>query len=307
MDKKYELDKEYYKCIDGHTLYRVRSLKDFGDIRANCVGGYVESEENLSQEGNCWVYNEAMIWGNARVCYNAKIWANAAIYGDAKIYGNVEIMDNAKIYGNAEICGNIIIACPALIKSCDDLIVFSIGTPPSAEHLIAYKTTDDVVCCTTDGYNIGTLSELNKRVNTQNNILTWKCKAIVKILKENFKNTFEADLVFMLTGEKPPVDLYTDITNLIFRLKSMDINSNAFVDSCNSRMKSSLKDLSKQIVSSELIADENKVHDIFNEFNKNYNDLEQEVHNRTIRIQTRSMIIGMLEGVLKKHSKKEDK
>lgn len=49
-DKKYELAKEDTKTFtDGGTIYRIRALKDFGDVKAGDLGGYIEKEENLSQ------------------------------------------------------------------------------------------------------------------------------------------------------------------------------------------------------------------------------------------------------------------
>jgi len=41
------------------TLYRTVALKDFDDIKCGEIGGYVESEDNLSQGGNCWVFCDA--------------------------------------------------------------------------------------------------------------------------------------------------------------------------------------------------------------------------------------------------------
>ena len=64
--KKYKLTDETTDVL-GITLHRVKALKDFDDVKKGELGGYVESERNLSQAGNCWVY------GNAKVCDNAKV------------------------------------------------------------------------------------------------------------------------------------------------------------------------------------------------------------------------------------------
>lgn len=54
--KKYILTN--HTCqVEGHTLYRIRALKDFAGVRAGELGGYVEQEHNLSQYGNCWICN----------------------------------------------------------------------------------------------------------------------------------------------------------------------------------------------------------------------------------------------------------
>lgn len=51
MMKKYELTKEFIEHC-GRRLFRIRALIDFGNVKAGDLGGYVEKEENLSQEGN---------------------------------------------------------------------------------------------------------------------------------------------------------------------------------------------------------------------------------------------------------------
>ena len=61
MTKKYELTDETIKIPDGTTLYRIRALRDFSDVHAGAFGGYVRRENNLSQEGNAWVYSDAEI------------------------------------------------------------------------------------------------------------------------------------------------------------------------------------------------------------------------------------------------------
>ena len=63
---KYELTSETLQYV-GHTLYRIKALKDFGSIKAGQFGGWIESEENLSQADNAWVYNNAKVFDKARV------------------------------------------------------------------------------------------------------------------------------------------------------------------------------------------------------------------------------------------------
>ena len=64
---KYEILKDEFIEFDGRKLYRIKALKDFRDVRKGTVGGYIESEQNLSQEGDAWVYGDAWVCGNARV------------------------------------------------------------------------------------------------------------------------------------------------------------------------------------------------------------------------------------------------
>lgn len=71
--KKYELLKDDTKIMSGRTLYRIKALRDFGNIEKGDLGGYIESENNLSYYGNAWVYDNARVYGNAEVFGDAVI------------------------------------------------------------------------------------------------------------------------------------------------------------------------------------------------------------------------------------------
>lgn len=47
------------------------------------MGGWIESEENLSQEGCCWIGDEATVCANAKVEHGAIVRGHAAVVGDA--------------------------------------------------------------------------------------------------------------------------------------------------------------------------------------------------------------------------------
>ena len=53
--KKYKLTNETIVHL-GFTLYRIEALMDFSDVKKGDKGGFVQSENNLSQLGNAWVY-----------------------------------------------------------------------------------------------------------------------------------------------------------------------------------------------------------------------------------------------------------
>ena len=69
--KKYELLQDQTIELRGRTLYRICALRDFGNVHAGDVGGYIECERNLSQNGNAWVCGDAWVCGSAWVCDNA--------------------------------------------------------------------------------------------------------------------------------------------------------------------------------------------------------------------------------------------
>lgn len=78
---KYELTDEIIE-LGGRTLYRIKALKDFGDVKAGDLGGYVESEDNLSHEGTCWIYHNAKVYDNVRVANNAKVFDSSRYRGE---------------------------------------------------------------------------------------------------------------------------------------------------------------------------------------------------------------------------------
>ena len=58
--KKYEFTGET-KMYFGRTLRQIRAIKDFSDVKAGEIGGWIEKESNLSQTGNAWVSGNANI------------------------------------------------------------------------------------------------------------------------------------------------------------------------------------------------------------------------------------------------------
>ena len=79
--RKYELLKDdTISLTQDRTLYRVRYLRDFANIKKGDLGGYIEKEENLSHDGN------ARLFGDARVFGDALVYDNAYVFGDALVY-----------------------------------------------------------------------------------------------------------------------------------------------------------------------------------------------------------------------------
>ena len=72
--KKYELVETDKTTPFGNPLFRVVALRDFGDVHKGDSGGYIESTDNLSNEGNCWVYGEALVSDDVWVFGNAEIY-----------------------------------------------------------------------------------------------------------------------------------------------------------------------------------------------------------------------------------------
>ena len=75
---KYKLTKTKKEWC-GVTLFQIQATASFGDVKNGELGGFIEKEENLSQDGNAWVY------GNAQVSGNARVSGNAWVYGKLKL------------------------------------------------------------------------------------------------------------------------------------------------------------------------------------------------------------------------------
>jgi len=111
---KYSLTENTKIIGNGITLFQIKAEKDIERIRVNKgeLGGWIEKESNLSQEGDCWVRENAQIFGNACVYGNACVFGNARVYGNAWVFGNacvyenVHIFEYAQVYGYAQIFGN---------------------------------------------------------------------------------------------------------------------------------------------------------------------------------------------------------
>ena len=107
-------------------LHRIRALRDVGkDVHAGDLGGYVQSAENLTQEGSCWLSGDAIACEDALVSQHALVSDQAVIRGSAYVGDSSRIEDhvvvedhaivtagcvelNARISGNAKIGANLV-------------------------------------------------------------------------------------------------------------------------------------------------------------------------------------------------------
>ena len=129
--KKYELTAEFIEQWD-KKLFRIKALISFGSVEAGELGGYVEKEDNLAQDGNAWVYG------------------NAEVYGNAWVHGNAWVYGNARVCGNAEVCGN-----------ADYLLIGRIGSRFSFTTFFKNKDKGITVSC---GCFLGTIAEFRAKV-----------------------------------------------------------------------------------------------------------------------------------------------
>ena len=148
--KKYRLTEETTK-VGNRTLYRIQALRDFGNVTKGDIGGYIESEKNLSQDGNAWVY------GNARV------------YGDARVSGNAQVSGDADIKTTGDICS-----------------MSGFGSEYRTTTAFRTKNGDVHVSC---GCFFGSLEEFCQRVESThgNNLYGREYKKMIEMLKIHFE------------------------------------------------------------------------------------------------------------------------
>lgn len=114
---KYTLDlKDTKHCsLTNQVLYRV--------VRPDGVkGGFIASEDNLHQTGECWVADGATVAGSAQVTGNARLTGNARMIdrsylgGNALVTGSVKLTHEARVYESATVTGNATIEDSAKVR-----------------------------------------------------------------------------------------------------------------------------------------------------------------------------------------------
>jgi len=114
MQKKYEF--VAHDCVLAGTrrLFRIRAVRDFGDVRRGDLGGYIESEANLCHEGDCWIHDVAQVYGpGAVVRDNARVRGEAWILG--RVDGDAQICDLVVVGENAHVGGSTILCCDEIV------------------------------------------------------------------------------------------------------------------------------------------------------------------------------------------------
>ena len=103
-------------------LHRIQALKTINErVEAGELGGFVQSEQNLSQEGTCWIYDDAICCGEALVKQDAELHDGAVaagfsiITGDACMYGRAWAKGNCWIQ-SGEVKDDAVVAGEAVIK-----------------------------------------------------------------------------------------------------------------------------------------------------------------------------------------------
>ena len=126
---KYEILEQTQQLPDRRTAYRIKAVRDFGNVKKGEIGGFVEADDNLSHHGLCWIAGTAMALGRSRVTGDAQLknraqlrdWAvitdRCAVQDEAVLqdfafgYGDAVIGEQSLLAGVATACGHAQIFC----------------------------------------------------------------------------------------------------------------------------------------------------------------------------------------------------
>lgn len=128
MELKYQLLKNDYIDIRHPNnqkkpvvrLYRIISLKSImtrmGEVKKYTIGGYVESEANLSQDDGSWIFHTGKVFDNAVVRDSSIVKDDAAVFENAVVtdstiehYAHVRgsaVIHNSRISDKSDVKGS---------------------------------------------------------------------------------------------------------------------------------------------------------------------------------------------------------
>ncbi len=159
--RKYELTDETIVHL-GHTLHRIRALIPIGSVQAGDFGGWIETEDNLDQNGDAWVSENAHVRGNAHVCGNTWVSGNAHVCENAWVSGNARVFGNAQVSGNAHVCGNAWVCGNAHVSGDDTWMAF--GPAGSRDDFTTFFACADGSIGVKCGCFYGNLDDFAKKV-----------------------------------------------------------------------------------------------------------------------------------------------
>ena len=101
---KYEFTGEV-KYIGRKILHRIRAVRDIPEyeIKSGDMGGWLETEKNLSHNGSAWVTDSAVVMDAAFVTGDARVMDSALVMGNARVMGAARVMDEAFVTGDARV------------------------------------------------------------------------------------------------------------------------------------------------------------------------------------------------------------
>ncbi len=125
-------------------LHRIRALRDIGEqVKAGDLGGFVESEGNLSFEAGdeAWIFDDAICAGGGYVDKNSRLYGYAIVCNhgyvsqDSAMSAHARVEDDAYIR-RADVCGHARVSGHGMVLSSPD----SGARPILSENCAVYGT-----------------------------------------------------------------------------------------------------------------------------------------------------------------------
>ena len=180
-EKKYDF---YSSTLhNGVTLNSIRPLKDIprANVKKGDIGGWIESESNLDQYDDSWIFGDAMVYGKAKVINNSYV------FGTARVYGNA-LINNSAVSGSAVVSGNAVINNSEV---CSDAVVWD-------DAVVTGSTIKDYVEVCSDA--VVTNCDIDGKIHIDSNTDTSEFKKLNVILKPSVRQQYtltedEEDLI----------------------------------------------------------------------------------------------------------------
>ncbi|ANR77337.1 acetyltransferase [Kosakonia sacchari] len=100
------------------ALRQIIALRDFNDVVAGSAGGWVDNENVLDQQGNCWIYDEnSMVFHGSAVRDNARVTQPCVICHDVVIADNAWV-DGSEISHGAQLSDNVTVQASTVRGLC---------------------------------------------------------------------------------------------------------------------------------------------------------------------------------------------
>ena len=68
-----------YRTEPAGNFRRIFAVKEFGCVKNGERGGLIECEDNLSHEGEAWIFHDAIVYGQAIVSGEARVSGQARV------------------------------------------------------------------------------------------------------------------------------------------------------------------------------------------------------------------------------------
>lgn len=140
LNTKFKLTDEKKTMEDGTEVYRIEALKDFRDVKVGYLGGFVESEDNLSFEENdtSWVYDDAVTYGTSKVEDNSIVYKGG-------IVKDTHVLNDSSVSYESTVINSIIQEARVQSSTLKDSSVFSskIGQSDIEDSSVVFSDIGD--------------------------------------------------------------------------------------------------------------------------------------------------------------------